>query len=90
MLRKVWCTHIHTLTHTRMQEYYTAIKREESMPFATAWIDLLGPKKSKLDCKRQTPYDCTYMWNLQNKTNKNPHSHRKLIVIIKEKGSGVG
>ena len=30
------CTH----THTHTQEYYSAIKKNEIMPFVATWIDL--------------------------------------------------
>ena len=33
-------THIHTHTHTHTMEYYSAIKRNEIMPFAAIWMDL--------------------------------------------------
>ena len=32
-------THTHTHTHIYM-EYYSAIKKNENLPFATIWIDL--------------------------------------------------
>ena len=33
-------THTHSHTHTYMMEYYSAIKRNEIMPFAAIWVDL--------------------------------------------------
>ena len=33
-------THIHTHTHTHTMEYYSAIKRNETMSFAATWMDL--------------------------------------------------
>ena len=48
-------------------EYYSAIKKNEILPFAAT---LLGSrhyhtKWSKLDRERQITYDIAYMWNLK-------------------------
>ena len=44
-------------------EYYSAIKRNEIMPFATIWMDLeiiiLSEVRLRQIC------DITYMWNLK-------------------------
>ena len=43
---KVWHIYIHTYmyththTHTHTLEYYSAIKRDEIVPFAEVWMDL--------------------------------------------------
>ena len=29
-------------THTQTQEYYSVIKKNETLPFATTWMDLKG------------------------------------------------
>ena len=34
------CVCIHTHTHTHTLEYYSAIKRNDMVPFAATWIDL--------------------------------------------------
>ena len=33
-------THTHTHTHTHAIEYYSAVKKNEVMPFAVIWMDL--------------------------------------------------
>ena len=32
--------HTHTHTHTHTMEYYSAIKKNEMLPFAPTWMDL--------------------------------------------------
>ena len=55
-------------------EYYSAIKKNETLPFATTWMDLEGIMLSEInksDREKQIPYDFTYMWNLNStKTSK--------------------
>ena len=47
-------------------EYYTAIKKDEILPFATTWMDLKGIMLSEINQReRQILYDVTYMWNLK-------------------------
>ena len=46
-------------------EYYSAIKKNEIMPFAATWMDLEIIILSKSDRERQVSYDTTYMWNLK-------------------------
>ena len=49
-------------------EYYSAIKKNEIMPFAATWMDLeIHTEWSKSDRERQISYDRTYMWNLKKK-----------------------
>ena len=40
------CVCIHTHTHTR--EYYSAIKKNEILPFAATWIELQGIMLSEI------------------------------------------
>ena len=35
-----WYIYIYTHVHRHTKEYYSAIKKNEIMPFATTWIDL--------------------------------------------------
>ena len=49
-LKKMWCVcvcvyvyiyiHIYTHTHTHTMEYYSAIKKNDILPFAAIWMDL--------------------------------------------------
>ena len=58
-------------------EYYSAIKKNEILPFTTTWMQLesimLSDNNSVRERQvreRQIPYDFTHMWNLRNKTNE--------------------
>ena len=61
-LKKMW--HIYTM------EYYSAIKRNEIMPFAATWMQLEIIMQSKSERERQIPYDVTYIWNLKHGTDE--------------------
>ena len=41
-------------------EYYSAIKKNEIMPFTATWMDLEIIRLSKSDREKQIPYDITY------------------------------
>ena len=50
-------------------EYYSAIKKNEILPFATTWMDSEGIMLSEISqTEREILYDVTYMWNLKTKT----------------------
>ena len=52
-------------------EYYSAIKKDDIMPFAATWMDLENLILSDMSQKdRQIPYDITYNWNLISSTNE--------------------
>ena len=65
-------------------EYYSAIKKNEIMPFAATWMKLEIIILNEVR-ERQISYDITYMWN--NKMiqmnlftkQKQAHKHRKQI-----------
>ena len=40
-------THTHAHTHTHTNEYYSAIKNKEILPFATTWMDFAGKVQKK-------------------------------------------
>ena len=50
----VVCTHTHTHTHTHTMECYSAIKKNEVLPFAATWVDLEGIMLGEI---RQTEKD---------------------------------
>ena len=52
-------------------EYYSAIKKDEMLPFAATWVDLEGImlRWNQSERGRQILYDNTHMWNLK-KYNK--------------------
>ena len=60
-MRKMW--YIYTV------EYYSAVKKNEIMPFPATWVDLEIIILSQSERERQIPYDITYMWNLKWGTN---------------------
>ena len=39
-IKKMWYVCLCVYTHTHTPEYYSAIKKNEIMPFATTWMDL--------------------------------------------------
>ena len=71
----VVCTHVHmhararahTHTHTHTVEYYSAIKKNEILSFATTWMDLEIITLSEISQKEREKflYNITYMWHLK-------------------------
>ena len=53
-------------------KYYSAIKKNEIMPFAAICMDLdiIILSEVKSDRERQISDDITYMWNLKKDTNE--------------------
>ena len=49
-------------------EYYSAIKKNETMPSAATWMDLEIIILSEVNqTEKDIPCDITYMWNLKKK-----------------------
>ena len=74
-------------------EYYSAVKKNEIMPFAATWMSL-EIILSKSETKRQISYDVIYTWNLKYDTNlfrkqKQTHRYRKQTYGY-QRGKGVG
>ena len=72
-------THTHTHTHTHTQEYYSAIRKNEIMPFVTLWVDLEIIILSERSQKEKDNCRITYMqskiWQM-NLSTKQKQTHR--------------
>ena len=64
---KMWyicmCVYVYIHIYICIMEYYSAIKKNETLPFATTWMDLEGIMLSEI--------------SLKNKTNK--HNRNRVI-----------
>ena len=58
-----------SMVYIYTMEYYSAIKKNEILPFAPTWMDLENFMLSEIS-QRQILYDITYMWNLKNNTTE--------------------
>ena len=57
--------------HMFTMEHYSAMKKNEILPFAATWMDLEGIILSKISQTEKDKYSViTYMWNLKSKTKK--------------------
>ena len=87
-IKKMWCvcvcvdicvhTHTHTHTHTLL-EYYSPIKKNEILPFATMWKELKCIMLSKVSrSEKDKLYDFTHIWNLRNTTDEHREKEGKI------------
>ena len=51
-------------------EYYSAINKNEILPFAATWMDLENIILSEVSQTQKDKHDTTYMWNLKNNTSE--------------------
>ena len=52
-------------------EYYSAIKKNETLPFGMKWMELEYFMLSEISqSEKKTPYDFIHMWNLRNETDE--------------------
>ena len=64
-IKKMWYIYyIYTM------EYYSAIKKNEILPFAATWTDLEGIRLREVSQTKTVLYVITYMWILKNETNE--------------------
>ena len=47
-IKKMRCIYINIHIHTHTMEYYSAIKKNEILPFATMWMELEGIMLSEI------------------------------------------
>ena len=85
-IKKMW--YIYTM------EYYSALKKNELMPFAVTWINLEIIILSQLS-QRQIPYDINYIWNIKYDTNKpiyktDSQTENRLVVLGRGRGMRKG
>ena len=59
-------------------KYYSAIKKNEILPFATTWMELEGLMLSEIR-ERQKSYDFTHMRTLRDKTDEHKGRETKII-----------
>ena len=60
-----------------MMEYYSTIKKNEILPFATMWMELEGIMLSEIR-ERQVSYDFTHMRTLRYKTGERKGREAKI------------
>ena len=70
-IKKVW--YIYTM------EYYSAIKKNETLPFATMWMEPEGITLSEISQRKQKSYDFTHMRTLRDKTDEHKGRETKII-----------
>ena len=61
------------VVYTHTQEYYSATKKNEMMPFAAIWMDLQIIILNEVSQVEKDKYEFTYTWNLKYDTNKFIH-----------------
>ena len=49
----------HTHTHTHTMEYYSAIKKNEILPFTTTWVELEGIMLREISQSEKDKYHMT-------------------------------
>ena len=63
-------------------EYYTAERKKELLPFATAWMELesIIAKWNKPGGEEQIPYDLTFNWNIIKKEKSKQNGTRDIEI----------
>ena len=80
-------THIHTYMHTYIHthihtmEYYSAIKKNEILSFATTWMELEGIMLSEISQSEKISYDFTHMRTLRDKIDEHKGTETETKII---------
>ena len=89
--------HIYTHTYAYIMKYYSAIKKNEILPFATTWVELESIMLSEISQSEKEIYPMiSLMWNLRNKTSKGKTERERdklrnrLLTIENRHGSQKG
>ena len=69
-------------------EYYSAIKKNETMPFAATWMDLEIIILSKSDRERKISYDIASMRNLKKMIQRNLFTKQKQTHRLRKQTYG--
>ena len=67
----MWCVYIYIM------EYYSALKKNEIMPFAVTWRDLEMTILSEVGQTDKDKNDITYMWILKKMIQMNSFTKQK-------------
>ena len=59
-------------------EYYSVIKKNEILPFATTWMELECIVLSKISQSEKDKYMISLMWNLRKKTDEHREREGKI------------
>ena len=87
IIAKMWKQHkcllidewIKNMWYKYTVEYYSAIKKNEIVPFAAKWRDLEIIIPSRV---RQIPYHITYLWNLKYDTVQSIQSLIRVWLLV--------
>ena len=68
------------------KEYYSAIKKNEIMPFAATWMELEILILSEVSQKEKDKYHMiSHMWNLKCGTNASNYNNRNRLTDIENR-----
>ena len=67
------------VVHIYTMEYYSTIKKNEILPFATVWMELEGIMLSEISQRKKKSYNFTHMRTLRYKTDQHKGREAKII-----------